>query len=178
MATKVAAEKRLAATAETLARKKKTELDRMKSEYDQLERSDFLWHYLLQSFATMGGIQGARGLIANKDNYDKVNYKLLARLWPEAREIQVERTCRAAKIRWAPTKTRYILGCFDKIKELGGPTAAKQSLLAQQGRDAKIQFLKSFPGIGDKCARNIMMDVYHEEYSRLYRCGRLYESSV
>lgn len=32
------------------------------------------------------------------------------------------------------------------------------------GREAKIRFLESFPGIGPKYARNMMMDVYHEDF--------------
>ncbi len=54
--------------------------------------------------------------------------------------------------------------CFDYVKRLGGPEKAKEQLLAQPGKDAKIRFLDSFPGIGAKYARNIMMDVYHEEF--------------
>lgn len=156
--------KKLASVAKVLALENKEDLDQWKSWHDQLARPDFLWHFLLQSFATMGGIAGSHGLIDNESNYSKVRYELLARLWPDARALQVEQTCRAAKIRWPAVKARYILGCFEKIKELGGPKAAKRTLLAQQGRDAKIRFLKTFPGIGDKYARNIMMDVYHEEF--------------
>jgi endonuclease III len=37
-------------------------------------------------------------------------------------------------------------------------------LLTQPGREAKIRFLQTFPGIGPKYARNIMMDVYHEDF--------------
>ncbi len=136
----------------------------MKAEHDQLARPDFLWHYLLQSFATMGRAAGWHGLIGNEDNYDKVRYEMLAELSPEVRTLQVEDTCRAAKIRMPGNKARYILGCFEQVRQLGGPELAKQQLLAQPGRDAKIRFLKTFPGIGPKYARNIMMDVYHEDF--------------
>jgi len=112
----------------------------------------------------MGGAAGAAGLIEDRRNYSRVRYDLLAKLWPDARALQIEQTCRAANIRWHVTKARYILGCFDRVEDLGGLRAAKRSLLAQQGRDAKIRFLKTFPGIGDKYARNIMMDVYHEDF--------------
>lgn len=164
MSKTTVARKKLASVAKTLAHEKKEDLDEMKSWYDQLERPDFLWHFLLQSFASMGGIAGARGLIDDRRNYSKIRYELLARLWPEARALQIELTCKAAKVRWPALKARYIFGCFEKIKELGGPKRAKRLLLDQQGRDAKIRFLKAFPGIGDKYARNIMMDVYHEEF--------------
>jgi hypothetical protein len=164
MSNVVTVRRRLAKVARTLAHEKREELDLMKSWHDQLARPDFLWHYLLQSFATMGGIAGAVGLIDNKRNYSMVGYNLLAKLWPDARAMQVEQTCRVAGVRWPATKARYILGCFDRIEELGGPRVAKRLLLEQKGRDAKIRFLKTFPGIGDKYARNIMMDVYHEDF--------------
>lgn len=47
---------------------------------------------------------------------------------------------------------------------LGGPETAKDKLFSQLGREAKIRFLQNFPGIGPKYARNIMMDVYHEDF--------------
>ena len=150
--------------ARDLAAEKKEQLDLMKSEHDQLAWPDFLWHYLLQSFATMGRAAGWHGLIGNKDNYDKVRYEVLAELSPEARALQVEETCRAAKIRMPGNKARYVLGCFERIQQLGGPKLAKRQLLVQPGRDAKIRFLRTFPGIGPKYARNIMMDVYHEDF--------------
>jgi hypothetical protein len=155
---------RLAGIAMTLAAEKRDVLDNMKAEHDQLERADFLWHYLLQSFATMGRASGWRGLIGNKDNYNKLRYETLAALSLSKRAMQVEQTCKAAKIRMPGVKARYILQCFEQVKTLGGPEGAKNRLLAQPGRDAKIQFLKSFSGIGDKYARNIMMDVYHEDF--------------
>jgi hypothetical protein len=40
----------------------------------------------------------------------------------------------------------------------------KADLCTQPGRDGKIAFLKTFHGIGDKYARNILMDVYHREF--------------
>jgi hypothetical protein len=157
-------QKKLAAVAKTLAREQKDKLDKLKAEHGQLARPDFLWHYLLQSFATMGRAAGWHGLIDDKDNYNRVRYETLARLSPQARATQVEQTCRVAKIRMPSIKAHYILECFEQVRELGGPKAAKSPLLAQDGRDAKIQFLKSFSGIGDKYARNIMMDVYHEDF--------------
>lgn len=155
---------KLATVAKTLAREKRDVLTQFKAEHQHLARPDFLWHYLLQSFATMGRAAGWHGLIGNQTHYRQVCYDTLARLAPSVRATQTEETCRAAKIRMPGLKARYILNCFAQVKALGGPAAAKQRLLAQPGRDAKIEFLKSFSGIGDKYARNIMMDVYHEDF--------------
>jgi endonuclease III len=61
-------------------------------------------------------------------------------------------------------KARYILECFQYVETLGGPEKAKNLLLAQPGREGKIHFLRTFPGIGPKYARNIMMDVYQGDF--------------
>ncbi len=53
---------------------------------------------------------------------------------------------------------------FDLIQAIGGLRAAKDALLKAPGREAKIKFLDAFKGIGPKYARNIMMDVYHEDF--------------
>jgi hypothetical protein len=51
---KAAARNRLVAVVCTFAAEKRTELERLKQEYSGLARPDFIWHYLLQSFSTMG----------------------------------------------------------------------------------------------------------------------------
>ena len=56
-------------------------------------------------------------------------------------------------------KAMFICDCFSHIEELGGPARAKAKLLGAVGRKAKLKFLKTFPGIGPKYARNIMMGV-------------------
>jgi hypothetical protein len=78
-------QEKIAAVAKALAREKKDKLDKLKAEHSQLSRSDFLWHYLLQSFATMGRATGWHGLIGNEENYSRVRYEALARLSPHAR---------------------------------------------------------------------------------------------
>lgn len=155
---------RLVTVVRTLAVEQRAELERLKQEASGLARPDFIWHYLLQSFSTMGRASGWRGLIGNQDNYRRVTYPVLAALSPEARQQQVQQTCRAANIRMPDRKAKFILGCFDYIQRLGGLETAKSRLLSECGRDGKIRFLQTFPGIGPKYARNIMMDVYHEDF--------------
>lgn len=157
-------QKKLAKIAKALATEKCVELDKLKLKEDDLKRPDFLWHYLLQSFATMGRVSGWDGLIGDKKNYNQLKYEYLGRLTPETRAQHVRRMCAKAKLRMPNRKTKYILRCFEQISELGGPKSAKQKLLSHKGKAAKINFLKQFYGIGDKYARNIMMDVYHEEF--------------
>jgi thermostable 8-oxoguanine DNA glycosylase len=161
---KTAAQNQLAAVIRKFAKEKRVELERLKQEHSGLARHDFIWHYLLQSFSTMGRASGRQGLIVNENNYKRITYNVLAALATEARRTQIRDVCRAAKIRMPDKKADYIMGCFDYVRQLGGPEAAKTKLLAQRGREAKIRFLQTFPGIGPKYARNIMMDVYHEEF--------------
>ncbi|MGA8139649.1 MAG: hypothetical protein WB948_03115 [Desulfobaccales bacterium] len=161
---KTAARNRLAAVIRNLVTEKRFELERLKQEHSGLARPDFIWHYLLQSFSTMGRASGRDGLIVNENNYQRVTYNVLAALAPEARGKQISEVCRAAKVRMPDKKADYLLRCFDYVRQLGGLDAAKTKLLAQKGREGKIRFLQTFPGIGPKYARNIMMDVYHEEF--------------
>lgn len=161
---KTSAHNRLLKVVKPLATEKGKELESLKRGCSGLKRPDFIWHYLLQSFATMGKASGAKGLMQNQDNYQRVTFAALDALTPKKRERQVHEVCHAAKVRMPDVKARYILGCFDYIKSMGGPEKAKGLLLAQSGKDAKIKFLRTFPGIGPKYARNIMMDAYHEEF--------------
>ena len=120
----------------------------------------------------MGRASGWHGLIGNQDNYRRVTYTALAALTRADRVAQVRQVCQVAGVRMPDKKAVCILGCFDYVTRLGGPEAAKASLLAQPGREAKIAFLQSFPGIGPKYARNIMMDLYHRGLQGQHRPGR------
>jgi thermostable 8-oxoguanine DNA glycosylase len=160
----LSSKEKLATIAKRLAAKYKSKLDQLKQEHKELSRPDFIWHYLLQSFSTMGRAAGWRGLIGNKENYSRITYDELEKLSPEEREQVVRKTCKAAKIRRPDKKADFILGCYTHIQNLGGLIKAKETLLAQNGREGKIQFLMGFPGIGPKYARNIMVDVYHEDF--------------
>ena len=111
----------------------------------------------------MGRAAGWAGL-SKPENYNRVTYAALAALPASERLAVAECACRDGKVRMPGIKARYIVGCFDRIQKLGGPEAAKKQLLQQSGREGKIQFLKAFPGIGDKYARNILMDVYHPDF--------------
>lgn len=139
-------------------------LQALKTEATQINRPDFVWHYLLSSFATMGNSKGHEGLIRTKANYERVRFDVLEKLSPEQRAAQVHQVCKDARIRMPNIKAGYILGCFSRIQMLGGVEQAKAELLSKPGAAGKIKFLRSFPGIGKKYARNIMMDVYHEEF--------------
>lgn len=140
---------------------KKCEIEKMKVCEEELHRPDFLWFYLLQSFGTMGRAGGAIELLAR---YQRISYEALAQLTEAKRQQRVQQICTDAHVRFPNRKAIYILNCFDRIHEMDGPETAKKLLLKQKGKDGKIEFLQSFPGIGPKYARNLMMDVYHIEF--------------
>lgn len=158
------AQNRLATVVRRLAVEKRAFLDKHKANHADLARPDFLWHYLLQSFATMGRSSGWDGLIGNCSNYVRVTFEAITALPETERLAELKTVCWAAKVRMPDKKAVYILGCYDAVRDMGGPEEAKARLLAQPGREGKIRFLKALPGIGDKYARNIMMDVYHEDF--------------
>ena len=161
---KTSAHDRLLKVVKPLATEKRQRLESLKRKRSGLKRPDFIWHYLLQSFATMGKASGAKGLIQDQDNYQRVTFATLDALTPKKRERQVHEVCHTAKVRMPDIKAAYILECFDYVKSMGGLEEAKRLLLTQSGKDAKIKFLRTFRGIGPKYARNIMMDVYHKEF--------------
>jgi hypothetical protein len=154
---------KLAGIARSLASEHKDRLDELKSSERHMKRPDFLWHFLLQSFGTMGRAAGWAGL-SKPENYNRITYEALAGLPTNERAAVAERACRDGKIRMPTIKAGYIAGCFEHVHRMGGPVAAQKQLLELRGRDAKIHFLKAFPGIGDKYARNILMDVYHPDF--------------
>lgn len=158
------AEKRLRDIVRQVSAENRAELDRHKTNHADISRPDFLWHYLLQSFATMGRSGGWNGLIGNRANHNRVTYLALTTLPDLDRRPVARDVCRDAKVRMPNRKGDFIVGCFYRIRDMGGPESAKSQLLARPGRQAKICWLKSMPGIGDKYARNIMMDVYHEDF--------------
>ena len=147
-----------------LAKEKRSKLEELKREYRNLERPDFIWHYLLQSFSTLGNSDGWDGLIGNQKNYLKVTFGSLLKLSPDERLFTLETTLDDAKVRYSKKKARQLAEYFEYIQEMGGLVAVKNKLFSLPSRDAKIEFLKTFKGIGPKYARNILMDVYHPDF--------------
>ena len=139
-------------------------IDHLKLRETNLDRDDFIWHHLLQSFSTMGRSAGWFGLIGTPENYNALCYERIKKIPKNSRLEHVEGICRLAQLRMPAKKAQFICGCFDKLEAEGGYKKAKQKLLSLDGRDKKIDYLLSFPGIGKKYARNMMMDVYHPDF--------------
>lgn len=142
---------------ETLRKRKEEGLERR-------DRPDFIWHSLLQSFATMGNARGWDGLVGNKANYNLVTFEALSGLDSVERLERLDKVLRASKVRMPGKKAVWLDLNYELIVEMGGPEEARRQALAQNGREGKVAFMQRFPGIGDKYARNIWMDVYHPDF--------------
>lgn len=130
----------------------------------EAKRPDFVWHILLQSFATWGGARGAEGLINTPSNYERVTFERLSKHYPKKRHDTLQKIFRKAGIRYANRKAELMGRNYELVKEMGGLDEARRKALASRGREAKIEFMKRFHGIGDKYSRNIWMDVYHRDF--------------
>lgn len=139
-------------------------IERLKRDGRRLWRvSHFIWEQLLRSFSTMGNARGLR-LMYEPSLHDRVTYDAIAHLGPKKRGKLLSDTLAAAPVRMAKQKAGWLCANFDRIRRDGGPDKVKADLCACSGRDAKIRFLQTFDGIGDKYSRNIMMDAYHREF--------------
>lgn len=124
------------------------------------EKPDFIWEALLGSMATMGDSRGKR-LVEDVDLHQRVVFSALGTLSPARRFRVLENTMRQAEVRWYRKKARWLADNFSRLVADGGPEGAKQTLESCPGREAMMRFLRSFRGIGEKYARNVMMDAFH-----------------
>jgi hypothetical protein len=155
---------RLVQIVSRLAQKYRDDLEAGKRGALDLNRPDFLWHSLLAGMATMGNANGYRGLIDNRENYDRITFEQLVPLAPDERLRILEQVLARAGVRWPKSKAAYLAANVQRIIEHGGPEAARDELLNKPGRAEKMKFLSSFAGIGDKYARSIFMSAYHEDF--------------
>ncbi len=61
-------------------------------------------------------------------------------------------------------KTDFINAQVHRIDSLGGVYSAHQEFETKDGKEAKMDFLRKFKGIGDEYARNIGMDIFHPDF--------------
>lgn len=95
---------------------------------------------------------------------ETVEFDAISRLSTSERRTTIRKALYAAKVRMPDIRTTWLIDNYDRIAADGGPESVKVILEGHPGRDGKIRFLKSFKGIGDKYARNLLMDVYHPDF--------------
>ncbi|MDD2836754.1 MAG: hypothetical protein PHY05_11490 [Methanothrix sp.] len=154
--------KTLVAVAKNLRDKYKDELESKKEKGRALlRRPDFLWHELLVSYSTWGGISRNESMITDKNKNQQITYAELKNLSNEDRVNRLRQIMKDAKIHYYKKKAPMLARCFEKIEELGGLEQANAMLLNKKCAAEMTGFFNDFPGIGPKYANNIMMDCYH-----------------
>lgn len=141
------------------------ELERKKEEgIDLLKQPDFLWRSLLSSFATWGKT-------IKEENFpiifEELSFEILENdLKDEERTERIRQVFSKTKVRphGRPSKQEQLCKDYNLIKEKGGLLKTTDQLLKQVGKDNKIIFLLDFYGVGEKTARNILMNLYHEDF--------------
>jgi hypothetical protein len=154
----------LVEAARRIAARDRQRLLELKARAREFERADFVWHALLTAFSTWGASRGWDGLVNTPANYARVTFEALAQHAPEDRAREVDAVFRLAGLRMPSKKARLLCSNFDRIVGMGGVAAARDELVAAPGRSGKVAFLRTFDGIGPKYARNVMMDVHHEDF--------------
>lgn len=124
------------------------------------KRPDLLWYLLLQSAATQGNSRGWVGLCGDPVTLASVSFAKLATMTSSRREAALLAALQKAKVRMPTIKAQRLAANLARIIELGGVEAATKLMLSLPDREAKLQFIRSFAGIGEKYGRNIWMDIY------------------
>jgi len=154
---------RLASVIKPIYDKHRQQIQEMKASHQHWNSPDFIWEALLLSFSTMGSARGF-ALFRDEKFHGPVRYAQLLRLSPSERKVVLHRCLKEAGVRWFDQKTTRLIENFERIQRDGGPEAVKRELCSHEGRELKMKFLRTFKGIGEKYARNMMMDVYHEDF--------------
>jgi thermostable 8-oxoguanine DNA glycosylase len=127
------------------------------------ERSDTLWFELILSMSTWQG-SGGSDLATEKKYYTQVTYDRLLQMDEDDRIQHLEEVLLNAGVNMHQKKSRYINSHVERIEAMGGLEMAQEEFESKDGKNAKMDFLKQFKGIGDKYARNIGMDLYHPDF--------------
>lgn len=127
------------------------------------ERSDTLWFELILSMSTWQG-SGGSDLATEEEYYSQVTYDNLLQMDEDERIPHLEEVLLEAGVNMYQKKSRYISSHVERIESMGGLEAAQDEFESKDGKEAKMELLKQFKGIGDKYARNIGMDLFHPDF--------------
>jgi len=147
---------------ETTDAKQRIEKQKRTAEQRQ-ERSDTLWFELILSMSTWQGSSGS-DLATEEEYYSEVTYDKLLQMPEKERIEHLKQVLLNAGVNMHEKKSRYISSHVNRIESIGGLDAAQQEFESKNGKDAKMEFLKQFKGIGDKYSRNIGMDLFHPDF--------------
>ncbi len=172
------ARRKLAKAVQEVAATHRTLIDALRRKAtEEWNDPEFIWKALLSAFSTLGNSRGAK-LVEDLALYRRVRFDTLRSLEAGQRRKAIRSALVDAGVSYRNRKTDWAVEAFERILAAGGPERVKEQLVACRGRAAKIRFLKTFKGIGDKYARDIMMDAYAPDFresvaidSRLKKVG-------
>jgi thermostable 8-oxoguanine DNA glycosylase len=127
-------------------------------------RPDLLWRLLVGAMATLGNALSWERIFGPSGSYKEVSFAVLEGLSSTQRRKRLREVLRRAKVRWPRKKAVWLDRNFQRIQALGGLHRANQQALAAPGREAKMQFMRQFAGIGPKYARDVWMDIYDPSF--------------
>lgn len=127
------------------------------------ERPDMLWFELILSMATLRGSSGST-LATEDEYYNQVQYQTLLEMNEDERIDHLEDVLLDAGVNMHLRKADFINAQVQRIDSLGGLNSAQQEFEERDGKEAKMDFLREFKGVGDKYARNIGMDIFHPDF--------------
>lgn len=129
------------------------------------DREFWLWETFLQAMVTSGGaahgerVMVLRTLVVAKCGADPLEWHSIKRASPEEQDGWLLLAANPNPLRQVQKFLKAFVSKFsaDDLLEL-------QRSLASMKRQACIDLLKLLPGVGDKIARNMLMDVGHPEF--------------
>ena len=129
------------------------------------DREFWLWETYLRAMATTGGaahderVRVLRDLVIAKCGVDPLDWRSIKRASPEEQDGWLLLAANPNPVRQVQKFLKAFVSKFsdNDVRDL-------QRSLETMKRQVCIDLLKSLPGVGDKIARNMLMDIGHPEF--------------
>ena len=124
---------------------------------------DLLWRKLCGVIATSGSSVNADRFLSKYDAH--LRFDLLPTNLAERTRL-VRRLLEEAKVpRMREQKAKDLATNYDKVKSLGGPKTATQTMLSLSGKERKQAWIRQFNGVGVKYSNDIWMDICDPDFT-------------
>lgn len=140
------------------------ELAKMKqAAVEKRNQKDLIWRKLCGVVATSGSAVHEKEFMAmyhKRLAFSKLPTNSAARI------RSIHQALVDAKVpRMREQKARDLSANYEIVKKLGGPEKATKIMLAQQGKQPKMKWIRQFHGVGSKYSRDIWMDICDPDFS-------------
>ena len=131
----------------------------------RLRRQDgWAWYVFVQSYGTNGGVRAWDAFLA-QGGADLISWDALFAGAPDDADAAAARlealSHRFLSPRRASRTRPALLATFRRFHTVGGPGVVARTWMGHNRTETVLGWLKTFPMIGDKYARNMCMDVSH-----------------